>query len=27
LPTSAGTGGLAVCVDATGVLYKKATCP
>jgi len=27
LPTSAGGGGLAVCVDAAGVLYKKAACP
>ena len=27
LPVSAGGGGLAVCVDAAGVLYKKAACP
>jgi hypothetical protein len=27
LPTSAGGGGLFVCVDTAGVLYKKATCP
>jgi hypothetical protein len=27
LPTSAGGGGLAVCVDTDGVLYKKASCP
>ena len=27
LPTSAGGGGLYVCVDSTGVLYKKASCP
>lgn len=27
LPTSAGAGGLFVCVDSSGVLYKKATCP
>jgi hypothetical protein len=27
LPTSAGAGGLYVCVDASGVMYKKATCP
>lgn len=27
LPTSAGAGGLAVCIDSTGALYKKATCP
>lgn len=27
LPTSAGGGGLFVCVDTSGVLYKKSTCP
>lgn len=27
LPTSAGTGGLFLCVDTSGVIYKKATCP
>jgi len=27
LPTSAGAGGLAVCVDSAGALYKKASCP
>lgn len=27
LPTSAGGGGLYLCVDSTGVMYKKATCP
>ena len=27
LPVSAGGGGLYVCVDSTGNLYKKATCP
>jgi hypothetical protein len=27
LPTSAGTGGLYVCIDTTGVMYKKASCP
>lgn len=27
LPASAGTGGLFVCVDSAGTLYKKATCP
>lgn len=27
LPSSAGVGGLAVCVDNLGVLYKKASCP
>jgi hypothetical protein len=27
LPASAGGGGLFVCVDTSGVLYKKATCP
>jgi hypothetical protein len=27
LPTSAGGGGLNVCVDSVGVLYKKASCP
>lgn len=27
LPTSAGGGGLFVCVDTSGVQYKKATCP
>ena len=27
LPASAGTGGLAVCVDSAGVFYKKAACP
>lgn len=27
LPTSAGGGGLTVCVDTTGKLYKKASCP
>jgi hypothetical protein len=27
LPTSAGAGGIFVCVDTSGVLYKKATCP
>jgi hypothetical protein len=27
LPTSAGAGGLTVCIDTAGVLYKKATCP
>lgn len=27
LPTSAGSGGLVVCVDVTGNLYKKSACP
>ena len=27
LPGAAGGGGLAVCVDTAGVLYKKAACP
>jgi len=27
LPTSAGAGGLAVCIDTAGVMYKKAACP
>lgn len=27
IPTSAGAGGLNVCVDTAGVFYKKATCP
>lgn len=27
LPSSAGGGGLTVCVDTVGALYKKATCP
>jgi hypothetical protein len=27
LPTSAGTGGLYVCVDSTNTQYKKASCP
>lgn len=27
IPASAGGGGLFVCVDTSGVLYKKATCP
>ena len=27
LPTSAGGGGLAVCVDTSGIFYRKATCP
>lgn len=27
LPTSAGSGGLFVCVDSTGHLYQKSTCP
>lgn len=27
MPTSAGAGGLAVCIDAAGVMYKKAACP
>lgn len=27
LPTSAGSGGLFVCIDINGVMYKKATCP
>jgi hypothetical protein len=27
LPTVAGGGGLTVCIDASGVLYKKAACP
>ncbi len=27
LPTSAGSGGLYVCVDTAGVLYKKSACP
>jgi hypothetical protein len=27
LPVSAGGGGLAVCVDTAGKLYKKAACP
>jgi len=27
LPTSAGGGGLTLCVDSAGVVYKKATCP
>ena len=26
-PTSAGSGGLNVCIDTSGNLYKKATCP
>ena len=27
IPTSAGSGGLYVCVDTTGATYKKASCP
>lgn len=27
IPTSAGAGGLYVCVDTSGVTYKKASCP
>jgi hypothetical protein len=27
LPASAGGGGIFVCVDSTGVFYKKSTCP
>ena len=27
LPTTAGAGGLYVCIDSTGVMYKKAACP
>lgn len=27
LPTSAGAGGLYLCVDTTGVVYKKSSCP
>ena len=27
LPGSAGAGGVYVCVDSTGVFYKKASCP
>ncbi len=27
LPTSAGSGGLYLCVDNTGVIYKKSSCP
>lgn len=27
LPTSAGSGGLVVCVDTSGQLYKKSSCP
>ena len=27
LPTSAGGGGLYICVDSSGLLYKKAACP
>jgi hypothetical protein len=27
LPASAGAGGLYVCVDVSGNLYKKASCP
>jgi hypothetical protein len=27
MPTSAGTGGLYVCIDSTGSMYKKASCP
>lgn len=27
IPTSAGSGGLYVCVDSTGATYKKASCP
>jgi hypothetical protein len=27
MPTSAGAGGLAVCIDTAGVMYKKAACP
>ena len=27
LPTSAGGSGLFVCVDTSGVFYKKSTCP
>lgn len=27
IPTSAGGGGLNVCIDTAGVLYKKAACP
>ena len=27
MPTSAGSGGLTVCVDSTGNLYKKSSCP
>ena len=27
LPTSAGSGGLYICIDTNGVLYKAASCP
>ena len=27
IPTSAGAGGLALCIDSVGVMYKKAACP
>ena len=27
IATSAGGGGLFVCIDTAGVMYKKATCP
>jgi hypothetical protein len=27
VPTSAGGGGLYVCIDTAGVIYKKAACP
>jgi hypothetical protein len=27
LPASAGAGGMYVCVDSAGALYKKASCP
>jgi hypothetical protein len=27
MPTSAGAGGLTVCIDSAGVMYKKAACP
>jgi len=27
IPTSAGSGGLYVCIDTTGKIYKKSTCP
>lgn len=27
IPSSAGTGGMYVCVDSTGATYKKASCP
>jgi hypothetical protein len=27
IPTSAGAGGLVLCIDSAGVIYKKASCP